>query len=159
VSTRTKPCDEATTAGRLRKAEQFLEAAETIRDFADDELGDAYVTLCVHASVAAADVICCVELKVHAQGEDHNQALTLLRKIRPDGGLHRPIAHHWLRLHRVGLGLREGVRASASSRLNAAATGSALCVAVPGRLHSRSIRAEARTQLAAEAGPPQACEL
>ncbi len=87
MSTRTRPCDEATTAGRLRKAEQFLEAAETIRDFADDEheVGDAYVTLCVHAGVAAADVICCVDLKVHAQGDDHNQALTLLRKIRPDG--------------------------------------------------------------------------
>jgi hypothetical protein len=87
VSTRTRPCEEATTAGRLRKAEQFFDAAETIRDFAqdEDEVGDAFVTLCVHAGVAAADVICCVELGVHAQGEDHNQALTLLRKVRPGG--------------------------------------------------------------------------
>jgi hypothetical protein len=40
--------------GRLRKAEQFLDAAETIREFSDDEhdVGDAYVTLCVHAGIA-----------------------------------------------------------------------------------------------------------
>jgi hypothetical protein len=85
---RTRTCDEATTAGRLRKAEQFLVAAETIREFADDEydVGDAYVTLCVHAAIAAADVICCVELGVHALGDDHNEALALLEKVRPDGG-------------------------------------------------------------------------
>jgi hypothetical protein len=54
---RTRSCDEATTAGRLRKAEQFLEAAETIREFADDEydVGDAYVTLCVGLDRLSAD--------------------------------------------------------------------------------------------------------
>jgi len=87
MSRRTKPCDDATAAGRLSKAEQFFEAAETIRDLADEEyeVGDAYVTLCVHAGIAAADVICCVELKEHAQGEDHNQALALLARVRPGG--------------------------------------------------------------------------
>lgn len=87
MSPRTKPCDAATAAGRLSKAEQFFEAAETIRDFADDEyeVGDAYVTLCVHAGIAAADVICCIELKEHAQGEDHHQALALLKRVRPGG--------------------------------------------------------------------------
>lgn len=76
-----------TAAGRLSKAEQFFEAAETIRNLADDEeeVGDAYVTLCVHAGVAAADVICCVALKEHAQGDDHHQALALLARVRPGG--------------------------------------------------------------------------
>ncbi len=84
---RTRRCDEPTTAGRLRKAEQFLDAAETIREFADDEseVGDAYVTLCVHAGVAAADVICCVALGVHALGDDHNEAVALLGAVRPEG--------------------------------------------------------------------------
>lgn len=87
MSPRTKPCDDAVAAGRLSKAEQFFEAAETIRDFADDEheVGDAYVTLCVHAGIAAADAICCIELKEHAQGDDHHQALALLAKVRPGG--------------------------------------------------------------------------
>ena len=74
-------------AGRSRKAEQFLDAAETIREFADDEheVGDALVTLCVHAGIAAADVLCCTALGEYAQGEDHNEALDLPTRVRPDG--------------------------------------------------------------------------
>jgi hypothetical protein len=87
MSRRTRACDEAVTAGRLRKAEQFVDAAETVREFADDELdvADAYVTLCVHAGIAAADVICCVSLGMHAVGESHSEALALLESVRPDG--------------------------------------------------------------------------
>jgi hypothetical protein len=87
VSSRTRPCDEATVAGRMHKADQFFEAAETVRELADDEyeLGDACVTLYVHAGIAAADVICCVELKEHARGDDHNQALDLLERVRRGG--------------------------------------------------------------------------
>jgi hypothetical protein len=87
VSRRTRPCDDALLAGRLAKAEQFLEAAETVRDFADieDEVGDAYVTLCVHAGIAAADVLCCVALGRHAIGDDHNEAVALLASVRPRG--------------------------------------------------------------------------
>jgi hypothetical protein len=64
VTGKLRKCDEATIQGRLRKAEQFMEGADTIREFADDEgdIGDAYVTLCVHAGIAAADVICCIAL-------------------------------------------------------------------------------------------------
>lgn len=88
MSGRTRRCDAAITAGRLRKADQFWEAAELTREFADDEaeVGDAYVTLCVHAGIAAADVICCNALGEHAVGEDHNEALALLGKVRPGGG-------------------------------------------------------------------------
>jgi hypothetical protein len=87
MSRRTRACDDAVTAGRLRKAEQSLEAAETVREFADDEIdvADAYVTLCVHAGIAAADVICCVSLGMHALGESHSEALALLESVRPDG--------------------------------------------------------------------------
>ena len=66
---RTRRCTEST-------------AAETIRDFADDEadVGDAFVTLCVHAGIAAADVLCCLNLGEHAQGDDHNMAAELLER-------------------------------------------------------------------------------
>jgi len=87
VTPRLRKCDESTIAGRLAKAEQFLEGAEIIREFAADEqdVADAYVTLCVHCGVAAADVICCIALGEHVQGEDHNEAVTHLAKVRPDG--------------------------------------------------------------------------
>ncbi len=87
MTPRTRRCDEGTIAGRLRKAEQFLEAAETIREVADDEhdVADALVTLYVHAGVAAADVLCCIALGEHAQGERHDEALDLLTRVRPHG--------------------------------------------------------------------------
>ena len=71
----------------MRKAEQFADAAETIREFADHEadIGDAYVTLLIHAGIAAADVICCEALGEHAHGESHTDAVELLRRVRPDG--------------------------------------------------------------------------
>lgn len=77
MATRVKDCDQGVAAGRLRKAEQFLDAAETIRELADDEaeVGDAFVTLCVHAGIAASDVVCCAALGHFAQGDDHNQAI------------------------------------------------------------------------------------
>ena len=85
---KTRHCDDATALGRLRKAEQFLEAAVTIRDLADDEadVGDALVTMCVHAGIAAADVLCCAALGVHAQGDDHGDAVGLLATVRPEDG-------------------------------------------------------------------------
>lgn len=80
---RTKPCDQALIDGRLRKARQFFEAAETIREFADDEaeVGDVYVTLCIHAGIAAADVLCCRALGYHPHGENHAEAVAELTKV------------------------------------------------------------------------------
>jgi hypothetical protein len=84
---RTKPCNAALTAGRLRKAQQFMDQAEAILDLADDqaEVADAYVTLCAHAGIAAADVICCRNLGEHAYGDSHHEAVQLLRTVRPNG--------------------------------------------------------------------------
>lgn len=84
---RLRDCDEAIVSGRLRKAEQFLEAAATVRDFADDQgdVGDALVTLCVHAGIAASDVLCCKALGHFIQGDDHRQAVAELSKVAPDG--------------------------------------------------------------------------
>lgn len=43
MSLRTKTCTQAVKAGRMRKAQHFADAAETIREFAEDEadVGDA----------------------------------------------------------------------------------------------------------------------
>ena len=87
MTSKLRRCDEATIVGRLRKAEQFIEGAETVREFAGEEgdIGDAYVTLCVHAGIAAADVLCCIAMGTHVQGENHNEAVAHLAKVRPDG--------------------------------------------------------------------------
>lgn len=81
---RTKPCPQSVRLGRLNKAKQFYKAAQIISTLIDDsELDDAYVTLCVHAGIAAGDVICCVKRGLHAQGQDHEEAVVLLRRARP----------------------------------------------------------------------------
>jgi len=66
----------------LAKAKEFLTAAEIVLDLADDdpvELGSAYVTLAVHAGIAAADVVCCARLGRYARGDNHDEAIALLR--------------------------------------------------------------------------------
>lgn len=87
MATRVRECNEGMAAGRFKKAEKFLSAVETVRDLADDEaeVGDAFVTLCVHAGIAASDAICCVALGHFVQGDDHNQAIAELEKVRPGG--------------------------------------------------------------------------
>lgn len=72
------------------KAGQFLDAAILIREMAGEnvEVADAYVTLCVHAGIAASDVICCLTLGAHAQGESHADAVGLLAKANKEAAKH-----------------------------------------------------------------------
>lgn len=85
---RRRACGPAEARGRLRKAGQFLAAAQLLEEFPDElggEIGDAFVTLCVHAGIAAADAICCLAVGEHAQGDDHAEAVALLRSVSPGG--------------------------------------------------------------------------
>jgi hypothetical protein len=79
---RTKPSTPAVRQGRLDKAKQFAEAADLIEN--ELHLMDAYVTDCVHAGIAAADVICCSRLGEYATGENHQDAVELLARVDPD---------------------------------------------------------------------------
>ncbi len=85
----SRSCNDSVAAGRLKKANQFLQSAEDIGELADDEaeVRDAVVTLLVHAGIAAADVICCKSLGRYAiGGESHSEAIELLKQVRePDG--------------------------------------------------------------------------
>jgi hypothetical protein len=60
----------------MRVAEQFHTAAGLIEEFTgepgEDNINNAFVTLCVHAGIAAADVICCARLGEYSRGEDHS---------------------------------------------------------------------------------------
>jgi dihydropteroate synthase len=80
---RTKSCPAATRAGRLQKAQQFFDAADMLEALVDDvsELIEASITLCIHAGIAAADVICCARLGKHALGENHAEAVEMLRSV------------------------------------------------------------------------------
>ena len=80
---RTVRCTPATRAGRTRKADQFADAAAVVAELANaaDDVADAYVTLLVHAGIAAADVLCCTRLGEHAVGENHHEAVGLLAKV------------------------------------------------------------------------------
>lgn len=85
---RTRPCHPSVAAARLSEAEDLLDAAESIRALANDEpdVGDAYVTLCVHAGIAAADTICCLRLGYHVASTDRPEVIAELSRVRPDGG-------------------------------------------------------------------------
>ena len=79
MSTRT--CSPEVRRGRLAKAEGFLQAAEDVSLLDDGgQLRDALVTLYVHAGIAASDVICCARLGQHATGDNHAEAVSLLKK-------------------------------------------------------------------------------
>lgn len=87
---RTTDCDAGARRGRFRKAEQFADAAELTLELADEasDVADAYITLCVHSGIAAADVICCARLGRMSRGEDHNEAVELLRSADREAAPH-----------------------------------------------------------------------
>jgi hypothetical protein len=86
---RISPCTPELRRGRLRKANQFIDAASVIAEHTDAvDIADAFVTMCVHAGIAAADVICCVRLGQHAHGEDHAEAVALLGKADSGSAKH-----------------------------------------------------------------------
>ena len=106
---RTTTCTAVIRAGRLHKAQQFFDAADTLDSLVDDEseLIEASITLCVHAGIAAADVICCARLGQHAVGEDHSQAIELLGSVDAK-------AAKWLRTL-LGMKTKSGYTAIPSS--------------------------------------------
>lgn len=76
---RTNNCTPAVTAGRLAKAEEFFEAASAVDTLVEGH--DPAATLYIHAGIAASDVLCCRALGRHAQGQDHAEAVALLRSV------------------------------------------------------------------------------
>ncbi|RMI09250.1 hypothetical protein [Cellulomonas triticagri] len=77
----TRRAEPAVRDGRLAKAHQFASVAQDVLALADEaqDIADAFVTLAVHAGIAASDVICCARLGVYHQGDRHEDAVALLR--------------------------------------------------------------------------------
>jgi hypothetical protein len=105
-----RECDDGKRLGRLEKTRQFLRAADLVEVFLEDvDVGDAYVTLCVHSGIAAADVICCARLGRHAQGDNHDEAIALLdRAGSKEGAKHLAVL--------LGLKSKAGYTAAPSSK-------------------------------------------
>lgn len=78
----TRKADATITAGRLAKARQFADAAHDVLALAEEasDVADAFVTLAVHAGIAASDVICRARLGEYSRSERHGDAVELLTK-------------------------------------------------------------------------------
>jgi hypothetical protein len=81
---RTQRCTAVTATGRLARAAEFFESAEDMRQ-RHPERANSWVSVYILAGIAAADVICCRALGRHAQGDNHADAVALLRSVQPDG--------------------------------------------------------------------------
>jgi len=88
------PCSRADAQGRFRRAEAFLYVADLVLGEGvggevdgDDgiNLPGVSAALAVLAGIAAADAACCHRLATHSRGQDHKQAVALVRTVVPNG--------------------------------------------------------------------------
>ena len=87
-SGRTSDCGAAAARTRLRQAQSLVAVAETIFTEPDDEnlpLRGVAAALAVLAGIAASDAACCARLGKRYRGQDHAQAIELLRTVEPEG--------------------------------------------------------------------------
>lgn len=87
-SVRTAACGRADADVRLRHAESFLIVADLVLDQADDPilaLTSVAASLAVLAGIAGADAACCAALGRRARGQNHDEAVALVRTIEPGG--------------------------------------------------------------------------
>jgi len=80
--TRTRPVNAAQARAYLSKAEEYLSAATSELD-ADRPI--AATSLAIHAGINATDAVTGMRLGQRAAGQDHDEALVLLRTAGPDG--------------------------------------------------------------------------
>jgi hypothetical protein len=81
-------CDRADAQVRLRHAESFLLVAELVLAQPDDPplaLTSVAASVAVLAGIAASDAACCASLGLRARGQDHAEAIDLVRSVSPGG--------------------------------------------------------------------------
>lgn len=72
---RTVSCTRIDATDRLHDAEAFFEVAEVATN------PDVVATNSIHAAIAAADAICCLQLRERSAGGDHAAAVSLLGRV------------------------------------------------------------------------------
>ena len=79
---KTRPVSAQQVRAYAGKADEYASAAESE---IDQGPFIAATSLAIHAAINAADAVCGARLGHRASGEDHDQALVLLRQAGPDG--------------------------------------------------------------------------
>ncbi len=83
---RTQQCSQGEARRRLQHARRFAEVAAIVADEGSDvEYSSVAASLCVLAGIAASDAACCQALGRRARGQDHKEATTLVKQVRPGG--------------------------------------------------------------------------
>jgi len=90
---RTGSCSKDDARNRFKRAESFLvvadlvlgERTETPEQDDDINLSGVAAALAVLAGIAAADAACCHRLGTRSRGQDHAQAIDLVKQIVPHG--------------------------------------------------------------------------
>jgi hypothetical protein len=82
VSPRTGSCGPAEARVRLDQARAFLDVAELVGSDPDEVASPGVAaTLAVLAGIAASDAACCATMGRRSRGQDHREALDLLRQV------------------------------------------------------------------------------
>jgi hypothetical protein len=90
---RTADCSSEDARNRLERAEAFLAVAELVlgerietnADHDEINLSGVAAALAVLAGIAAADAACCHRLGTRSRGQDHAQAVALVKQVIPHG--------------------------------------------------------------------------
>src|SRR5665811_1194153 len=90
---RTGSCSKDDARNRFKRAESFLvvadlvlgERTETQEQDDDINLSGVAAALAVLAGIAAADSACCHRLGTRSRGQDHAQAVALVKQVIPHG--------------------------------------------------------------------------
>lgn len=84
-SGRTQNCGTREARTRLRDAEAQLDLAELGRDANAPEERKAAASCAVLAGIAAVDAACCHALGERSRSQNHRDAVSLVRRVMPDG--------------------------------------------------------------------------
>lgn len=82
---RVAVCTPAEADARRRLARFLLTAAESTMSATDPAQAQAAAAIAVTSAVAASDAICGRALGRYSRGQDHQQAIALLRTVEPGG--------------------------------------------------------------------------
>jgi hypothetical protein len=83
--TRQSPCGPGDADRKARLARAYLDLAEETARKDTDEACNVAAGNAVLAAIAASDALTCHHLGRHSRGQAHQEAIALLRTIRPNG--------------------------------------------------------------------------
>lgn len=82
----SSPCGRREARTRLAQARKFSEVATfCAEDLNDDTSPHVAAALAVLAGIAASDAVCCTKLKQRPRGQDHREAVALVKTIHSGG--------------------------------------------------------------------------